>query len=279
MENLKLFKKNIYSQHGEDGIIEEVLKRLNKFVDNQYCEFGAWDGIHLSNTCALIKKHDCKALLIEPDKNKYQDLCKNFPSKKIIKLNNFVELQGEKSLDNLLKENKFNLDFDFLSIDVDSIDYHIFDSLKIYKPKLICIEFNPTIPNEISFVQDKGFSNYGSSAKSIIDLASKKKYHLICTTETNLFLIHETYKQYVVGDKINRLNDLRDDEKIKNFIFYGYDGSIFTSKSVRLPWHNILIKDLNILNKFLRKYPRNYNFFEKIIFKIYRRIRIFLNIS
>ena len=169
MEDLKNYKKNIYSQHGEDGIIEEILKRLNQYNDFQYCEFGAWDGVHLSNTCALIKKNNCKALLIEPNIKKYNELCKNFPSKEIIKLNNFVEVEGENYLDNLLKKNNFNLNFDFLSIDVDSIDYYIFKSLNIYKPKLICIEYNPTIPNEIYFIQkNNGSINQGSSAKALI---------------------------------------------------------------------------------------------------------------
>ena len=42
-----------------------------------------------------------------------------------------------------------------MSIDIDGNDYHIFQGLKVYRPKLILIEFNPTIPNEINFVQQK----------------------------------------------------------------------------------------------------------------------------
>lgn len=40
------FQKNIYSQNGEDGIISEILKRLNlRENENNWCvEFGAWDG-------------------------------------------------------------------------------------------------------------------------------------------------------------------------------------------------------------------------------------------
>jgi len=40
-----VYQKNIHSQNGEDGIVEELLKRLN--IESGYvCEFGAWDGIH-----------------------------------------------------------------------------------------------------------------------------------------------------------------------------------------------------------------------------------------
>ena len=130
MDNLIKYKKNIYSQHGEDGIIEEILRRLDNHTDKQYCEFGAWDGLHLSNTCNLLKKNQCKALLIEPNKDKFQELCKNFPQEKITKINSLVEIDGDKSLDNFLEKNNFNKNFDFLSIDIDSYDYYIFESLK-----------------------------------------------------------------------------------------------------------------------------------------------------
>ena len=273
MENLKNFKDNIYSQHGEDGIIKEILYRLKEFTDNQFCEFGAWDGIHLSNVYALIKNKNHKALLIEPDKKKFVDLCKNNPNPEIIKLNTYVGLNDKNKLDTLLASNNFNINFDFLSIDVDSIDYYIFKSLDIYKPKLICIEYNPSIPNDVDFVQKDHYSNHGASALALIKLAKTKNYFPVCSTASNLFFIHEDYKKYVVGDNNYEIDDLIDDTKIKNYIFYGYDGSIFTSREVRLPWHNFLVKDLNVLNSFIRKYPRNYNFLEKIIFKLYRKFK------
>ena len=49
------FKKNIYSQNGEDGILEEILKKLNIKKNGWCCEFGAWDGKHGSNTFNLVK--------------------------------------------------------------------------------------------------------------------------------------------------------------------------------------------------------------------------------
>jgi hypothetical protein len=42
-------KKNVYSQNGEDGIIDYILNKIPD-KDNWCCEFGAWDGKYLSNT-------------------------------------------------------------------------------------------------------------------------------------------------------------------------------------------------------------------------------------
>ena len=80
------YKKDIYSQNGEDGIIEELLKRLD-INSGWVCEFGAWDGIHLSNTYNLVKQN-FNAVYIEGDKEKYTDLLKTVENHKNIIINN-----------------------------------------------------------------------------------------------------------------------------------------------------------------------------------------------
>ena len=37
-------KKNIFSQNGEDGIIEYIFDKLNISENGTFIEFGAWDG-------------------------------------------------------------------------------------------------------------------------------------------------------------------------------------------------------------------------------------------
>ena len=73
--NLKDYSFNKFSQNGEDGIIQEILKRLNlNNSEEKWCvEFGAWDGIYLSNTFNLVL-NDWNAVYIEGDKSKYIDL-------------------------------------------------------------------------------------------------------------------------------------------------------------------------------------------------------------
>jgi len=51
MIDLNKFAKSIYSQSGEDGIIEAIFQHI--LCTNTYCEFGAGDGHFVSNTKRL----------------------------------------------------------------------------------------------------------------------------------------------------------------------------------------------------------------------------------
>lgn len=265
---LSKYKKDIFSQHGDDGIIEEIFNRLESKIEIKkfFCEFGAWDGVHLSNTYNLYKNKNYKGVLIEPNKLRYHKLCNNIPDKRIIKINSFVSFEGLNTLEDILKQNQISLQFDFLSIDVDGCDYYILESIKNIDVKIVCVEFNPTIPNEVEFIQKKNFAyKQGCSALSLNKLANRMGYDLIAATYNNLFFSKQNLTSCIIKNK-PQLSEIRNDQNFKNYVFYGYDGTIITSKLISLPWHGIEKTDLNILPKFLRKYPSEYNFFQKIYF-------------
>jgi len=144
---LSKYKKNIFSQNGEDGIIEFLINMLNiKSSNNWCCEFGAWDGKKFSNTYNLILNKNWKSVLIESDKKRFEDLKitrKNLsnPSNVLIynEMIHYLPKKG-KTLDNILSKTSIPKDFDILSIDVDGPDYHIWKSLTNYQPKIVIIE-------------------------------------------------------------------------------------------------------------------------------------------
>ncbi len=276
-DSLNKYNKKIFSQFGEDGILLEILNRLSpRNLDHWCVEFGARDGVSDSNTLNLIKNHNYQAVLIEGDKSYYKNLCKNFTQDKIIKLNKFVGFSGDTRLDNLLKKTEIPKNFDFLSIDIDGCDYYIFEDLTEYRPKVVCIEFNHLIPNSVEFVQKKNFkTKQGCSAKSLLILAEKKNYNLVASTLTNLFFVDSAYSDLIINEKIS-LEQLIDDKELKNFIFSGYDGSLHTTKPLKLGWHKIEIKNEKIqpLPSFLRRFPDDYNIFQKFLFLLFREILI-----
>ncbi len=182
------FRFNIHSQNGEDGVINELLNRLNFSNNNFWCvEFGAWDGIHLSNTFALVER-GWNAVYIEGDLNRYKDLLVTASKfKKIVPINSFVSKGGDmNSLDEILSKTDIPADFDLLSIDIDSYDCDVWDSLKNYTPKIVVIEINSSIPPGIYWRHSD--KTPGNTFTATVALADDKGYTLVCHTG-NLFFI------------------------------------------------------------------------------------------
>ena len=208
--------------------------------------------------------------MIEGDAERHRDLCRNFPSQDVIKLCRFVTFDGDSTLDGILAETPIPEDFDFLSIDIDGCDYFILESLRIYRPKFVCIEYNPTIPNEVDFVQPKDFSiKQGASAKAITSLAAAKGYALVATTYCNLIFVRNEFKEGVAGPDELSLDSLRDDTACRTFLFVGYDGTILSNKSsLAMPWHKMELdlSSLQQLPAFLRRFPHDYNLIQKFLF-------------
>lgn len=210
------YRKNIYSQNGEDGIIEEILKRLDIKIGS-FVEFGALDGVTFSNTYNLLKNKNWQGFYIESDKKNYFHLekLKEIYKERLTILNERVEIQGESSLDNLIKKHtNFSKEFDLLSIDIDSFDYQIFESLQEYKPTIIIIEIESTIHPPKERIHD-GIKNFRTSFSSMVKLGQTKGYTAVCHTGNIIF---------VRNDKLNQIK--LEEEYIKNpeqlFLFKGW---------------------------------------------------------
>lgn len=101
MSSVDLFdhRANIYSQNGEDGIVAKLLG-VGGIETGVFLEFGAWDGIHLSNTHALYQR-GLSGCLMAGDVRRFADLWQNTPDERVIRVNAFVAPEGEQSLDGI----------------------------------------------------------------------------------------------------------------------------------------------------------------------------------
>ena len=270
------FAADVFSQAGEDGIIEEALKRIEAHVPlDKWCvEFGAWDGRHLSNTCRLIEQKDYSAVLIEGNPSRFETLCRNFPQKDVVKVCQLINFQGESTLDNVLGKTPIPEDFDFLSIDIDGCDYYIFESLKKFRPKLVCIEYLGTAPNDVQFVQPRDFAvKQGASAAALVALARQKGYALAAVTASNLILIRSDLRAFVL-DRDYDLGELRDDAECRNYVFVGFDGTLLSNREhLALPWHGttIPLARAQLLPSLFRTFPPDMGRITKSVFKLWRR--------
>ena len=125
------FESSAYSQHGEDGVIAEVLRRIGQGteLDRWRVEVGAWDGVLWSNTARLIREDDFSAVLIEGDQQRATALPGAHLGHTVIGVGAFVGFDGEERLDSILKSTPLPATFDLQSIDADGCDYHIWDAV------------------------------------------------------------------------------------------------------------------------------------------------------
>ncbi len=236
--------RNIYSQSGEDGIFEAIFECIPAGQTGRWAvEFGAWDGKKFSNTCNLISHHDWHGVFIEANAVKFEKLVANYADNpKAICLNAFVTFDGPESLDSILTSTTIPVDFDLLSIDIDGADYYVWESIHRYRPKVVVIEFNPSIPNDIAFVQPRDMQvRQGSSLRAITELARAKGYELICVTELNgIYVRREFFSLFGIED--NSLDALHQDKQYLTQVFQLYDGTLVWHGCKQLLWHGIPIK-------------------------------------
>lgn len=200
---LDKYKKNFFSQNGEDGVIDEILIRLNLNSNKEkYCvEFGAWDGVHCSNTYHLVKQ-GWHAVYIEGDIDRYQDLLVTAKNHQNIQpINEFVDpnLESDKSLDSILKKTAIPSNFELLSIDIDSWDLDIWESLSSYTPIIVVIEVNSGIPPGILYRHSKYM--YGNTFSSTLNVGLKKGYQLVCHTGNMIFVRNDYVPKLNIPEK------------------------------------------------------------------------------
>lgn len=244
--HLKKYARNVTSQGGEDGIVERLLEILGTQAQSRWCvEFGAWDGKHYSNTWNLVNNHNYSAVMIEGSQNRFQDLLATYGTvPRVVCLNRIVSFEpGPDSLDSIFAGTALPKVFDLISIDIDGNDYHVWDSLRVYTPRIVVIEFNSTVPNDVVFVQDMDFKvNQGCSLLALIELGKSKGYELAYVTHLNaIFVRAEEFPKLGIAD--NSI-DAMYTPFIEPKMFQAYDGTLFNVGMDRLQWtlKNIKVK-------------------------------------
>ncbi len=233
------FSQNITSTTGEDGILEKIFEIIPN--SNNWCvELGAGNGIKFSNSYNLIVNKGWSSVQIEGDPIKYEELIKTHgENPKVICLNKYVSFFGTDTLDNIFQKTSLPRSFDLLSIDIDGNDYYLWESLEHFRPKVIVIEFNPSIPNQVEWVQEKNMEvNQGCSLLSLINLGKRKGYELISATWLNgIFVDSQYYELFGIAD--NSIWQMyRDPQNFHSFVFQCYDGTIMLVGNDKLLWHD-----------------------------------------
>ncbi len=208
--SLKDVEFSVFSQFGEDGIINWLVNKLPN-INKVFLEIGTEDYWE-SNTRFLLKNNNWKGYLIEASKEHVASIKKQQIYWKH-SLKAIQSLVDKDNINQLIKKNITEQEIGLLSIDIDGIDYWVIENISNLSPAIVICEFNSiygdlkelTIPYDKFFKRtQKHHSNlyFGCSIKAIITLMGKKNYTFIGTGSMgiNAYFIKNELKSSVVNN-------------------------------------------------------------------------------
>lgn len=189
---LRDFRRNVYSENGEDGLLAEIMRRLD-IRRGWFCEFGAWDGRYGSN-CYNLLRRGWSGVMIEGKPSRYavlQRLAARHPGA-LHALCSYIGPDAEHpdSLDKVLSRTPIPAGFDLLSVDIDGLDYQVWRSLALYRPTVVVIEINSSFPPGVHVVHGRD-GEVGSSFTAMVELGRAKGYEPVAHTGNLVFVRRE----------------------------------------------------------------------------------------
>ena len=186
-DDLNAHEFRVFSQNGEDGVIQFLLSRVT--VENErFVEFGVGDYSE-ANTRFLALHDHWSGLVIEGNPRDVTRLRRDstFWRFDMTAVQAFVTREN---INDLLADNGMTGAIGLLSIDVDGNDYWIFESISVVQPAIVIIEYNHrfgpdravTVPYDPAFSRDRAHYShiyYGASLRALCLLADRKGYAFV----------------------------------------------------------------------------------------------------
>ena len=182
-KNLIPYGFKVFSETDEDGIINEIFKRIG-ITNKKFLEFGV--NASKNNTTFLLLNNwtgvwlEISTLKIIRIKNKYKIPLKN-NSLRIYKKKITAE-----NINKVIKSLQLKGVIDLLSIDIDGNELYLLKKLSQIRPRVIVVEYNSKFPppfkKSIKYSPNfiwKYDDYLGSSLQLLVDNLKKKNYALV----------------------------------------------------------------------------------------------------
>lgn len=188
----------IYSQNDEDGILNEIFKRIGT-TNKTFVEFGIGSGLE-NNTLALIF-NGWNGLWIDASSKSIANIKRHFST--IIRdgqlkvENTFITRDN---INGIIETHLDRQEIDLLSVDVDGNDFHILHAITCIKPRVIVIEYNakfrPPISCCMAYTETHtwDWDDCMGASLSFLELQLKKKGYVLvgCNLSgANAFFVQE----------------------------------------------------------------------------------------
>lgn len=206
VKSLKEAEFKVFSQFGDDGIIQYLINKLAVTVE-KFIEFGV-ENYEESNTRFLLRHDNWQGLVIDGSID-HINYIKNDPIywlHDLTAINSFITVDN---INQILSNNGFNGKAGILSIDIDGNDYWVWKAIKVTDADIVIVEYNSTfgfdraisIPYKSDFSRLKAHYSglyFGASLCALCDIGNEKGYAFIGCNQAgnNAYFV----KNYLLGD-------------------------------------------------------------------------------
>ncbi len=185
--DLRSSEFRVFSQTGEDGIIQFLISRVP--IENDiFIEFGVEDYAE-SNTRFLLMNDNWRGLVIDGSMANVEKIKKSsyFWRRELTAVCGFI---NKDNINDLIRSGGIAGDIGLLSVDIDGNDYWVWESINVVSPRIVVCEYNGlfgpreavSIPYSESFVRTEAHYSrlyFGTSLKALCVLAEKKGYAFV----------------------------------------------------------------------------------------------------
>jgi len=190
MIDLNKYQTKTLSQWGQDGVLDKIFELIGT-TNKYFVEFGSSGNDSGMGNTAQLRKKGFDGLLMDGSERPYnQDVDgKKYDVK--------IEFVSSSNINELFAKYNVPEEFDFLSIDIDGQDFHVWNAInQKYKPRVVAIEMNYHIEPGLDKVMIK-YDNYqwdcsqfcGASVTALKKLGNSKGYSLVATCMSDAIFV------------------------------------------------------------------------------------------
>ena len=183
-KRLLKFGYRVYSQSDEDGILQEIFRRIGT-KSRSFIEIGSGDGLE-NNTLYLLMQ-GWHGIWIEASARKVataRSSAGGFIRGGALRIERqFVRAAN---VDGLLARLASEAEVDLVSLDIDGNDFYVLQALQSISPRVVVCEYNAKFPPDVAWVMEhneshrwNGTDYFGASLKAWEMLLERKGYSLV----------------------------------------------------------------------------------------------------
>lgn len=208
--DLRMAEFKVFSQWGEDGIIQYLIQNLN-IGHNTFVEFGV-ETFREANCRFLMVNDHWRGLVIDGSRDNI-GVINGSREKWKFGLQTICAFVDRDNILELIKRANFE-GVGILSVDIDGVDYHVLERAIACDPDVVIVEYNSTfgptakvtVPYNKDFYRSRAHHShlyYGASASAFDWLLDRHGYALVAgnSAGNNLFFV----RQSLLNDRVRAI--------------------------------------------------------------------------